>query len=261
MELRSLQQKNVRVNIKNGWNLEDFCEKYRCTEDELKTRLDQIFKNKKAMRNCIDKIEKNSGKHKSKPKTVKASVISEANELETLRREEATLSKGVMKLETEWEAQKAEHLERLKSLRDKKAELKEFRSQISKERKMTEKIIQQDNRIVEKMNDLTKRRNTLVATLEEKRARIEELKKLTLCVFDGGEITTYDGSDVKLDDTGHEEIYAKLTEHELCDELRMRDVKTLARLLAMSNNSTIEVEIICDRKELEEIFETLKRKG
>ena len=258
MELRSLQKKHVRSYAKNGWCRADFCEKYRCTEEEFESRVHQVFKDEKSAKECLEKISSNTGKRKPKRNTT--DVDHSYDELNELQKEEVDLSKEVRKLEVDFQSLKKRHKEKLQNLRDKKSELEAFRDEILKERKKTERLIRQSNVVVEKMNETSKKWSEKTSALDEMRKRIEKLKKLTLCIFDDGTITNYeDGAEVKLDDAGHEGVYAELVKSEDLDNLRQREVKLLARLLTMRRNSSLEVEIICDSKELEEAFESLKK--
>lgn len=256
--MKSLQKKNVRACAKNGWSTVDFCDKYRCTEDEFVARVNQIFKDEKSAKECLDKIAGNAGKRRPKSKT---EAKKPNDELKTLKTEEATLIKEAMKLEKEWYDLKERHRERRQDLRDKLNELKTLRADIEKEKKKTEKLIQRSSKVVDSMNGIAAKYKEKVSALDETRELIKKMSKVTLCVFDDGIITNYeDSSSATLDDNGHENIYTELVKSEYCDNLRQREVKVLARLLAMSENSALEVDVICDSKELEEAFGTLKKR-
>ena len=80
-------------------------------------------------------------------------------------------------------------------------------------------------------------------------------------VYADGTIAPLDGHSIILDDTGHESVFDEILKHPACADLRVREIRTLARMLQITMNSTVEVEMICDVPELETAFATILNRG
>lgn len=278
MDLRQMTQKSVREGIKKGMTMADFCEKYNCSQEELEGRVGVLYKrSKKSAKSCLDQIlanEKKARKVKAnkpakeadrKPTeacSAKPKAATEAPEekLRRLQMDEKKLSDAVMKLESDHKILTGKHRDCLKALRDKKAEIDQLKADFVQKCADYEALVGQNNALVKEMNAISDRRHEQKIILDDVRREIEELNKAILCVFNNGDITMFDGSKVTLSDEGYEKIYESLCANDLCDELRQRDVKSLARLLAIAENTTLTVEVVCESEELETAFGLLKKK-
>lgn len=274
MEINSLTQKSIKSGIKNGWTADDFCEKYQCSEEEFEKKVTQLYKSSKRSANgkkVLAEIENNAKKHSGKKsskkiakdsKTVKAPESAPDN-LDELKTKERALSNQLMSLESKFYELKNQHTQHQKELRQTKKSLETLRKSYVELATKYETISGQADAIAQSMNEISKEGKIKREELKAVRESIESLKTITLCVFNSGEITVESTSTqvIELDETGHDELYDSLAKNTLCDDLRQKDVKILARLLAINENITKDtdryIEVICDNEELEKIFQQL----
>ena len=69
--LGTLNGKKVRVGIKNGMSLQDFCDKYDCGPCELRTRIDRLFTVKDTANSVWREIQSNERKTRESKTRVK----------------------------------------------------------------------------------------------------------------------------------------------------------------------------------------------
>ena len=283
MDIKMLQSRNLNDCIKKGMIMEDFCEKYECSEKELIDQIGNLYShNPSSAKEIISRIEANAKKarpKKAKPKVEEANetvtaetenatndeqptesipnaedVVSEhIAELEELKLSEASLSREVMDLEAEYESSASPHrncLARLRGLRNEIARIKEEYDAKCEE---CDLIIQENNAYVEQMNTTSAKLRERKAVLDETRLKIAERDKLIMFVYSGGEIYI---NDSRVDEgiELNEELYRELRDKPECDELKQREIKTLTKMLTFVRNSTLTVEVTCENEDLEIAF-------
>lgn len=284
MNIENMASKQLRVGVKNGMSTEDFCMKYSCTEDEFHARIAQLYgHNKKDSEELLSSIRANDKKVKRSAKTASVcnkqtaqeiaeaisqqmqcesveileSVNSGQTELDSLLELEESLSQEVMAIEGKHKNEVEAHRECLKGMREIKDSIALFQASIKDATKEFEALVERANIHVENMNRLSDERRPLVEQLSSARERIEELKTITLAVYDSGEIAVLE-QEFALDDTGYEEVYARLLDDSRCEELRMKDIKALARLTQIvSHLEGSKVILLFDRPEVEEVYKKL----
>ena len=109
------------------------------------------------------------------------------------------------------------------------------------------------------MNAVSKQRYPKVMELQELRTKIEKRMAVSLAVYDSGEIVILEGADFNMDDSGHAEVYSQLIVSEECQELRLKDIKVMAKLLSIASNSERKINLVCDRPEMEEAYLRLRQ--
>jgi predicted RNase H-like nuclease (RuvC/YqgF family) len=270
MEITMLKAKGVMVGIKNGMTLDDFCTKYQCSSDEFGERLRQIYgHNKRQIKNCFSQIEANQKKPRKETEPRDATdvvqtvddapvALPRSVELEELTRLEEEQSQRVMTLESEHKELAARHRELKNSLRGLSESIDKLMAEFQRHHQEFEKILSQNTTVEARMNEITAEWSIEKATLSDTRSRIEELSVVTLCVYDSGEISLMDNSVVELDDSGWKTRRDALLTMEECQELRLRDIDTLAKLLKIAEHLDYKVEVACDRSELENAFHKLR---
>lgn len=175
------------------------------------------------------------------------------NTLEVKRLSASRLTKEILDLEADIKGLKEENKtlhERLKAyykvLEDMEHKLINLVSDCNKISDRKEEILKE----TEKLNLVLKGKRRELDTLE---GEIKELEKLTIFVYDSGVIEA-DRKDVLLDDSGSEELYKLLLQREDCGELRLKEIKTLARLLEIVQHLKVNVEVECDNEELKRVY-------
>ena len=90
------------------------------------------------------------------------------------------------------------------------------------------------------------------AKLDEIREEIRKLETVGIVVYNDGTIAPMDETlDVGLDDTGFEAVLSTLMAEECCQELRVKDIQTVARLMCIIRNSQVELEVIFENDDVE----------
>ena len=298
MAISRLDAKGVLLGIKNGMTVDDFCTKYQCSSEELITRIHQIYsRSEKFAKKHIAAIianEKNARKTPNATEDAEADGAGLAEEtpvelpevdwaeatneasaetnaetqdetcsetaLERAEKEAEALSQEVMDIEVKWRKEfTPKHLEFIAELREINAEMKELIARYKKLCSRYESTVEKDNAVIQQMNELMSVRREKMSRLAEVRQRIVELKAVSLCIYDSGEIATLDERDIVLDDSGYLELYNELLEREECQELRLKDIRALARLICIVRNmGDISVSAcVFDNDELEKVYQML----
>ena len=88
-----------------------------------------------------------------------------------------------------------------------------------------------------KIHGLSREKDALILERDQARAKIHELNVVTLFVYDDGRIEAVDRSDFRLNDTGFIELNTRLLRKLDFDNLKVRDVRTLARAICIVQNA------------------------
>ena len=271
----TMSARQLQDGIKRGMTRDDFCIKFNCTAlqfDERAFKLyghsekdaKEIFSALKANEKRV-KHRKNAGKKAEAFKSNEdarelAQALSDKFSLEELRRQETRLSDEIVAHETEYQGAMKEHRAYLENLRAIEDEANELWKKILDARERHRQVVVIDDECVKRMNEISAERKPKVEKLAEIRAQIEELQTLTLEVYDSGEISVLDHAGFALDDTGYEELYAKFRDDPGYEELRVKDIKVLARLVCIAEHTDRNVVLVCDRPEVEAMFQQLVTK-
>ena len=280
MELAMMKAKNVVVGIKNGMTIEDFCGKYQCSPEEFEERMRQLYgHNKKQLKNCLVQIASNEKKARKEVEPESTEVVTETAEageaateehipngvsrrveLTYLAELEEQQSQRVMTLESEHKGLATEHRSIKTSLRELSDNINRLMLELQAYHQQFEGILVRNAEVEARMNQITAEWNTERAALADTRARIEELSVVTLSVYASGEIAPMDGFEIELDDSGWESTREVLLMEDDCQELRLKDIATLARLLMIAEHAEYQIEAMCDNAELEMAFRKMRGK-
>ena len=274
--ISQLTRKSVQMGLKKGWNFGDFEVKFECSEEEIRERIQSLYNHGEAD-GFIKEIERNAGKkggQKPKPKkryteepaAIVVVVDPELTEkelptegrsvyvpsLEELQSTESELSAELMALETKHASLKGERKDIAKAIRG-------IEDSISKQLEQSSALVATANAKGEEMNNLSSTIAEKRAVLEEVRLQISEQKHITLCVYLDGTISPYDeGRVFNLDDSGYESLFLSLAQDDECSNLKIAEVKTLARLITgIRNASDLTFEVICENQELERVYKAV----
>ena len=275
MNLSTLTGKKVRVMIKRGDTLNSLTEKYECTEDELRSRIDRLFTIKGAAHDVWNQLVANGKKAKSSKSPVldqepeqeqtEEAIVSvdpdntEALGIQQLRESEEEKSKIVLSLEKELSAIMRERYELRKQFQTLRKEIADLKRTYLKKCQSAEKIIQRDNDLDKRMSEVAATCQEEKAALEAIRGKIEEASKIVLSVYENGEIALFEGILAnKLDDRGHEDLYNSLREREEAEDFRPRDLRVIARLIKIVSRISVPFDIIFENEEVESGYKVFK---
>ena len=275
--LTTLTGKKVRVGIKNGMTVDDFCKRYSCEPAELNVRIGKLFTVNDDAKKIWGEILANEKKPKAKVTAVEevvgtSKVADNATEgeatddtppraptLDELKSSESELSDKLIEMEKAYKACYQDRDEGRKKYRSLLDDIKSIKKQFDAKVHDAEVIIRRDDEIVGKMNGIWTEYRDKRAALEAIRAQIEEMSKIVLCVYKDYEIAPFDESlEIKLDDRGHDDLFKELREQEAAEDFRLKDIKVVARLIRIVANLGSPVEIIFDDEEVRKAYEALK---
>ncbi|MBR3246547.1 hypothetical protein IKF87_01545 [Candidatus Saccharibacteria bacterium] len=169
------------------------------------------------------------------------------------------LSSELIKAESEtkrWDERSRAHDGQLRELDEKLGKLE---ADMRKVKEKFDSIVGIAREVREKVDQARENQSRLQAAIDEKRQKLAELKRISVCVYNDGVIAPLEeDTPIVIDDTGADTICTELFSTVECQELRMKDVRTLARLIAIVKNSSLDFEVICDNAELEKAFGALK---
>ena len=275
--VQALTSRVLRIRIKENATPEELCSRYSCTEDELKARISKLYTHNKqakeiwnnlvANRKINRKAEQPPVEEPAQPEETSiteptitpeetATEVS-ATTLEELLTKEKTLSDKVMAIEAERKRWIAEHLGCLNNLRSIEGELRGIEESLASCQARYDEAIEKANNIaavvVDKINPVLKSER---AALEAVRREIEAKKTITLFVYEDGRIEAPDHPNFVLEEVDSLELKKlknELGDLEECQNLRVCDVLTLARLLIISKGIE-HFELVFESAELERVF-------
>ena len=271
-DLRGLTGKKVRCGIKNGMTMDDFCKRYECTPEEMGIRIGHLFTVKGAAKQVLSEIAANSKKprSKTKPEEETAPVAEVATEepeeepkeedlkvlsLEALKALEASKSRAVISMEAKYVDLHRERVEGRKAFAEVLDKIKEIKQQFDAANRRAREIIRNDNALVEQMNEITVTYSAERKALEMIRAKIEEMSKIVICVYSSREIGPLDETEIELDDSGHEDHFELLREQEEAEDFRPRDLRVVARVIAIVDKLDVPFEIVFEDDEVRRAYE------
>lgn len=191
---------------------------------------------------------------------VQPSIASSDTELEQLEATEATQRQELDEIIAAHRELAASHYGLIRMMRKIDTELKGLASKYKSACSRFESVVAEDNDVIQKMNTLSVQYGQKAEELESTRKAIAELKVITLCVDATGEITTLDDRKIVLDESGSDEMYQTLIQKNECQELRLKDIRILARLLSVVSHLKAEhkLEYLFDNEDLEVVFQLLQ---
>lgn len=293
MKQSFLKAKDLQLAIKRGLTPELLAEEHGITVDELKAQIRLIYKAGDGSRaqSIYGQLEANRKKahcrgRKSKEKLVPVHVtgnkvdtvlhvdsesepegpevtVSEPKSqdptLEELRRDEATLSEEKMAYESQREQlrnQLREEYKKMRSLQNKMDCIKKELSECYSEYDYTSTQV---DSIMHDMHEIGKLQKEKSEALERVRQIISEKTAITMYVYNDGTIETPDNPDFVVCDEGFESLKGYFSEREECQDLRVRDITTLARLIKICEKVTERIILVCDNPELEKAILAIRQ--
>ena len=273
----------------------DFCDKYQCSSEEFEERMKQIYgHNRRQLKSCFVQIAANEKKARKEAVSNEVAEVERTDEADetidtvgaaedintaesvdearadvaTSRRVELAYlaeledqqSKRVMALESEHKELATEHRLHKTSLRELSDKIDKMMVEFQHYHQEFEEILSKNAIVEARMNEISAEWNAERTALADTRSRIEELSVVTLSVYNSGEISLIDGPEIELDDSGWDSTREVLLTDDECQELRLKDITTLAKLLMIAEHSDYKIEAMCDNAELEMAFRKLRSK-
>lgn len=290
MNLNALDARDIRQGMKRGIGFSECLAKYGCTDSDLVYHIRRLFVTDgddiiRQMRKISDKnqaeslrrgkrLQKQSRKlaeraaenaqvategieNTSNPPPMEISA-SPSDPLAELHAQEQSLSNTVINLESEHKRLNGLHCECLDQMRDIQSEIEAIQEALKEKGTAYEQIVQRNNRLIQDMNDISRRRSEQIIELRDIRQKIDALTVIEVFVYANGNIETVDNRiKIVMDDTGNDELYAELIQRSDFQDLRMRDIRTLARITQIVHNSKVQIQPVFEDECLEPFFQSL----
>lgn len=286
-ELKRLRGKQIWVYIKQGLTIEELLEKYKCSQEEFTKFLEKNFENK-SLDSIKRSFERNSKKSRNNAVAAVAQEENTKSTLNELRKKGRQMQeKNIIKenkkeasdemslenlkarektLATEICNQEAEHkrtlsirrtlLEKLVTEKEKILELKKIILQRQKEvDEIFTQIVETEKKIGAESEELSSNKKIL----DEVREYIKVLEKVTIFVYENGEIKEEE-AEVEEELLGLDEVFDSLIYNELVENLSVKQIRQLAKLLVLTEqmqNQGKDFELVFESETVQTIFEQL----
>ena len=280
--MKKISAKDIRTGIKYGMTVQDFCDKYRCTEDQFRTAIERVYTQKKTSAKIWNDILANGKKPRkstfseddipcddSEPTDPRdefydmsheiLEVPSRKDELKKLEEKISVASDSLVKLELERKALMSSNHELRTKMRKLEGRIDKLLADINARYGEFNALATECEENTRKQIELRDSINLLRNQLEEDRKAAEQLRVLEICLYRDGHFEIpddYDGIELyKLDATQvATETFEALLHHDDCSNFTVAEIRNLAKLLQFATESELKVEVTCDNDALETAF-------
>lgn len=296
MRVNYITRKSVRMGIKQGMSLSDFCLKYDCSETEFTKKIQSLYLHNatQIMRELKQSASKHHGKlvrridsipesapqpePQSTPQPAPRSVsepvatpeisnaqpsaetyqISVQERLENLKKQEATESAKLSVLENSYRSFLAQRREHTKSLQTLLVDLKRIEDEFKSKVSESQSIIAKNDEISVNIASISETIHSQEKLLAQLRSDIQSLSMVAVCVYADGTISLLEERFLlKLNDCGWEDLFSQLVERDECQELKAKDIRLLSKVLCIVKNSQLGFNIVFENSEIEPVFNLL----
>lgn len=287
-DLRRLRGKQIWVYIKQGMTIEELIEKYKCSQEDLEKYMEKNFE-KKARESIRRELEKNGKKRGNNTATiVTQEEISKTTLNELHKKERQMQEKNVMVMKENKKEPDERSLEKLKDrenalvteickqevahkntlsskkklfdeLKNEKEKILELKDIILKRQKAVDeiftKIVEIDEKIITESEELSANKKIL----NEIREYIKVLEKVTIFVYENGEIKEEE-AEVAEELLGLDEVFESLIYNELVENLSVKQIRQLAKLMVLTEQMQKQgqnYDLVFESEIVQKIFEQL----
>lgn len=287
-DLRRLRGKQIWVYIKQGMTIEELIEKYKCSQEDLEKYMEKNFE-KKARESIRRELEKNGKKRGNNTATIvtqeeiskttlnelhkkgrqmqeKNVMVMKENKKESDERSLEKLKDRENALVTEICKQEVAHKSTLSSkkklfdeLENEKEKILELKDIILKRQKAVDeiftKIVEIDEKIITESEELSANKKIL----NEIREYIKVLEKVTIFIYENGEIKEEE-EEVAEELLGLDEVFDSLIHNELVENLSVKQIRQLAKLMVLTEQMQKQgqnYDLVFESEIVQKIFEQL----
>ena len=280
---KAVNAKNIRINIKNHWTLEDFIRNYGCTEEAFWQLIKDLFHGDVTEVKRQLKINSKQSERKTSAKLESPTLnggLDEANLLEKRKEEKSEMQERVAESETINEEENFEKMKELLKAEEKRAEntrqeiialeitheslisrkrdiqgkelpklkkmLEEYKQKILEAQKQVISFNNELNEVIGKMEDIN-------ATLSEKREELQALedeinalKTVNIFVYSTGEIEISASTEIRIPEDSEVDWVSIVTSNaEQCKSMTIAQIQSVAKV----------IEIVKELKSWQIVFE------
>lgn len=283
VKLNRINGKKMEVEIKNGATMENFLEKYNCTRDEFLEYLHKNF-SENARNSMLRSIAKNSKKIKKQSRNEQqlimdeekscevtmemhieelAAVTTDNNDqkLQEMKKKEKNLELQIYEQEKEHQKNLSKRRSLFEQLRIQKEKMLELKKIIEKRQLEVENISKEINEVTNKISVEKDELFNNKQILEETRDYIKNLEKISIFVYENGEIEIENSETPEITDWQNE--FETLINDEAVENLSVKQIRQLAKLTVLEKQfekEGKEYELTIEDEIVEKIVKTINLK-
>lgn len=288
--LASMNLVSLMTLVKNGATTESICTEYSCSKDEFHTRLNEICSRKGTIDSLLADIEQNEKKsapaesetpavqEEETEKEVEEPVIQPVSpapssmpsgpiklstpELDSLVSRESELGLKINSLENQSNELLNKHYANLKDMRERE-ELVEnarkafeaARTELETQQGLYDESVKTDEKLTEEISNAKVNLQMAEKELEDVRAQIYDMTHASIRLLADGSFTQTSGkTPVDFDDSGSDMLFKELSEQEAYEDMPVKKVRILAKLIKVVELSKLELEVSCEDADIERAF-------
>lgn len=284
--ISSLNLVSLMTMVNNGATTESICAEFLCSEEDFRNRLTEICTRPGTIEGVLADIarnEKNAGIEKPVVKAAEKSAASKAGnsaasagntklsspELDSLTSRESELQTMISTLENKANELLNKHYANTKELREREEALEAARealeaartafeaagTEVEKQQDEYDNCAETDKKLAKEIASAKEDQQSAERELEETRTQIFELTHASIKVLADGTIEQTSGkTQLDLDDSGSDELFKELSEKEEFEDLPVKKVRILAKLLKVVEHSNLELEVSCEDPDLNRAY-------
>lgn len=280
LDISMLTHKKLRTCIREGTTTETLCTMYGCDEKMVDEKIDHLYSNnleqgrklkvqlakndKKARKAKRSDEAKNETEDVTSAADILATIVAKRDgDMKKLAKVELAQSNEVMKLEANNIALRNEITGCSERLGELGTEMRELIAAYNQKYEQFRTEVAKLNEAIEKRGTNLSKLSGGRTALDETRQKVRELKKLAVFAYGNGDIVVINGDnevsipEIEGSELAYRDLLASPDEYE---DLRVKDIKTLARLIALRDISPLEIDLTCDVDEVSEAYHLLKSK-
>jgi hypothetical protein len=293
--LSGMDSRALKLGIRNGKTVEEFCLEHNCTAEEFDAAVKKLYPQDSSRAKIIRDLAKNSKKKDKKAAAAAASgsdsatdeaeiaaeIMPEAadestsdvdaeqetaqaeatantgateeadNDLEKLRALEEESTERILAIENKHKAEFQKHAAHGKAIDGIYAQIGEIQKTLAELTEQYQQELAGARQCAVNMTAATAEWNAERAHRETIRSAIAKASKLTILVYSNGEFEEMNGRAIVTD--GSDELYAELRDDPRFEEMRIKDIKILSKVLAAEKNlqNLMTVEFSFENSEVE----------
>ena len=282
--LQSLSLVSLMTMVNNGATTESICNEYSCSEEEFRTRLGEICSRKGTIDSVLANIARNEKKAspespavKSEPQVAAGAAMVGASaprkalspELNNLTSQESELALKITSFENKSNELLNKHYANTKDLREREEAVEAARGafesarsafeaakdEFEKQERLYDECVETDKKLTEEIASVKVSQQEAEKELEETRKQIYELTHASIRVLADGSFEQTSGkTQMVFDDAGSDALFKSLSEKEEYEDLPVKKVRILAKLIKVVENSSLELEVSCEDADIERAF-------
>lgn len=293
LNISMLDHYGLQNGLNNGITMEDLRNKYHCTAKDVESQVERLYSNnRKQVKKCLSQLNRNAKKAKKVKADDTAEVVdvetatlvevAEAvdeleesprvaseilanivakrkNNLQDLEKSAKIQSNKVIDLEASVTTSRGAISAIDERIMARGARLNELSDLYDKEYANFLDDVNERNEAILQLEDNNLKLSDERATLVEIRQKIGERETLEIFVYaDGRVIINDDNEEILVSDVeGTTTVYRDLLDKPECENLKLKDIKTLAKLIALKEISPYEIDLTCDNGEIDKAYSAL----